>query len=379
MALLGVTLTVLIGRSAPVPAPPALVESLDRVEVTTSDSGRSGFQITFAAGRSTLADLVDYPLLTSPLLFPSNRVVLVAGFGGRPSVLMDGVITHRELIPGSEPGTGTITITGGDVSAMMDLEQKTVEYPAQDETVIVTRLIADYAAYGLTPLVVPPPSIEPPLAIDRIPVQQGTDLSYLTELASRYGYVFYVQAGPAPLTNLAYWGPPIRVGPPQPALTVNMGAETNVERINFRHDALTPTVVTGHVQDRYTNRTLPVRSLATLRPPLAARPDWLVNQPAVRTTRFRDSGLSAIGALARAQGAADDSVDSLTATGTLDASRYGHLLTARGLVGVRGVGWQHDGFYYVKDVTHHLSRGEYTQDFTLTREGVGSTTPVVRP
>ena len=58
--------------------------------------------------------------------------------------------------------------------------------------------------------------------------------------------------------------------------------------------------------------------------------------------------------------------------------RYGDILQARGLVGLRGAGYTYDGFYYVKSVTHALQRGGYQQRFTLTREGVGSTTPVVR-
>jgi hypothetical protein len=50
-----------------------------------------------------------------------------------------------------------------------------------------------------------------------------------------------------------------------------------------------------------------------------------------------------------------------------------------GWSGPRGAGWQHDGLYYVKRVTHRITRDDYTQSFTLTREGVGATTPVVPP
>jgi phage protein D len=262
---------------------------------------------------------------------------------------------------------------------MMDLEEKSVEHPAQAELVIANLLILAYAQYGLIPMVIPPPVLDPPIPIERVPVQQGTDLAYLNQMAARFGYVFYVVAGPGPLTSTAYWGPPVRVGPPQPALSVDMGAETNVTQLTFRNDALAPTQVVGTVQDRLTNQSVPVRSVGSLRPPLAAMPDWLVNAANVRTTRFRESGVNTMQALARAQGRADASSDSLTATGALDALRYGSLLTARGLVGLRGAGWQHDGLYYVKRVTHQITREEYTQSFTLTREGVGATTPVVRP
>jgi hypothetical protein len=47
------------------------------------------------------------------------------------------------------------------------------------------------------------------------------------------------------------------------------------------------------------------------------------------------------------------------------------------LVGVRGVGPAFDGLYYVKSVTHRIKRGEYKQNFSLTRNGLVSTVPTV--
>ena len=58
-------------------------------------------------------------------------------------------------------------------------------------------------------------------------------------------------------------------------------------------------------------------------------------------------------------------------------TRYGTVLNARGLVGVRGAGPAFDGLYYVKRVSHKIKRGEYKQDFTLTRNGLVSTVPSV--
>ncbi len=380
MAVLTTTLTLLIGPTVAVPAPPLLVDALESVEVTSTDRGRSGFQLTFSAGRSGPADLVDSPLLSLPALRPFSRVVVQVAFGGAPRVLMDGVITHRELTPSAAPGAGTLTVTGQDVSVMMDLEEKNVEHPAQAENAIATLLIssAAYSAYGLVPDVVAPPQVDTPAATERVPVQRGTDLAYLNQMAARYGFVCYVVPGPRAMANTVYWGPPVRVGAPQPALSVDLGAETNVERITFRSDGLAPTRVTGAVQDRSTGEAVAVRSAAGLRTALSAQPDWRT-LPSIRTTLIGDSGLTATQALARAQGTADASTDSVTATGTLDALRYGALLTARGLVGLRGAGFTHDGLWYVSRVSHRIRRGEYTQDFTLTRDGSGSTISAVRP
>jgi hypothetical protein len=370
-------LTLLVGPTVAVPAPPILIDALDKVEVTQTDEGRSGFQITFTAGRGGMIGLMDFPLVSLPLLKPFNRVVLILTFNGVPSVLMDGIITDQQLVPSNVPGESTFTITGEDVSVMMDLEEKSVEHPAQDETLIALKLIATYAQYGLVPVVIPPVALDVPLPIERTPVQQGTDLAYLTLLAHRNGYVFYISPGPAPLTNTAYWGPPKRVGVPQRALSINMGPETNVDSLSFRNNALQPTFVEGQIRDRSTNQTVPVRTLASTRTPLAALPAWLVNQPNVRKTQLRNSGLTAVQAFARAQGITDASTDALTAEGQMDGLRYGGVLQAGRVVGVRGVGLSHDGLYYVKRVSHTLSKETYTQRFTLSRDGTGSLSPVV--
>jgi hypothetical protein len=63
--------------------------------------------------------------------------------------------------------------------------------------------------------------------------------------------------------------------------------------------------------------------------------------------------------------------------GSLDVTRYRGVLQARQLVGLRGAGIAFDGLYYVKSVTHKIKRGEYKQDFMLTRNGLVSTVPTV--
>ncbi|MCK8500946.1 hypothetical protein [Myxococcus fulvus] len=380
MSLLGIHLTLLVGPTVAVPAPASFMEALQNVEVTHNDEGRSGFQLTFGVGRAGAMDLLDYGLVGHPLLKPMNRVVLLVTFNVVPQVLFDGIITHRTLTPSHQPGASTLTITGEDISVAMDLEQKVHEHPAQVEPIIIAQLVLGYAQYGLVPVIIPPPALDVPLPIYRTPVFRGTDYAYLQEMASRYGYVFHVTPGPAPLMNTAYWGPPNRLGIPQRALSVNLGAQTNVDSLDFQYNALAPTTVKG--QAIVFGRALPVQTFASLRvPPLASQPA-LLTQSSVRTSLLEDvpDGAGYLAAFARAQGQTDASTDQvLTGTGELDATRYGDVLRPRGLVGVRGAGFQHDGFFYVRNVTHSIRPGEYKQRFTLTREGAGALTPVVPP
>jgi hypothetical protein len=377
VSLVGVRLTLLIGPTVALPAPPPVIEAVREVEVTHRDDAQSGFSITFNVGRSGLSALLDYALLANPLLKPFNRVIVMVTFGAMPYVLMDGIIATQELAEGQQPGTSTLTIKGEDVSVMMDREERSAEHPAQTEALIALKLIANYAQYGLIPIVVPPLAFDVPIPMERIPVQQGTDLDYLRTLADRHGYVFYVRPGPAPFTNFAYWGPPRRIGVPQRAITVNMGPETNAKLAEARKDGLGPTMVEGHVQDRSTNQKIPVRTFGSLQPPLASLPSWLVDMANLRRKQLRASGVNAVQGLAQAQGAAEQTMDAVKLEGELDAGSYGGVLQARELVGVRGAGFTYDGFYYVKRVTHKISLGKYTQRFELVREGLGSTTPLV--
>lgn len=382
MNLFGIHLTMWIGPTVPVPAPPMLLEALESVEVTQGDEGRSGFQITFQVGRAGPIDLLDTPLLSSPLLRPFNRVILMATFNVKPRVLMDGIITNHQLSPSNEPGASTLTITGEDVSVMMDMKEESTPFPFHSDYMIVFRLIAKYAQYSILPHVTPPKVDPIPLSSERIPIQQGTDLQYIQSLSELHGHVFYITPGPVPSMNMAYWGPPKRLDFPQKALSVNMGPNSNVESINFQYNAMAPTMVLGEVQDSTLNLPLPVFTfISTRQPPLALFPALPFNFPNIRQVKPKEAaGLDYAKAFAQAQALTDKSTDQVvTATGELDALRYEDLLQPRGVVGLRGVGFTYDGNYYVKNVTHSIRKGEYKQRFTLTREGVGAMLPVVRP
>jgi len=377
----GIHLNMLIGSGIPLPAPATLVEAIKSVQVTHKDEGRSGFQISFEMGKSGPVDFLDYPLQLNPLIRPFSRVVLTVIFNAIPRVLIDGIITNRQMSPGSEPGAATLTLTGEDVSVMMDMKKERVEHPAQDETLIANKIIVKYLQYGLIPMVIPPLVIDPPIPIERTPVQQDTDLGYLNTMAAKHGYTFYVIPGPAPLSNMAYWGPPNRLGVPQRALSINMGPQTNVKTINFQYNGLAPTIVSDEIQDSLTNQKMPVQTFVSTRLPLVSQPALPLNLPNVRTTTLDNtSGLNIMQAMAKAQGITDKSVDNVvTASGELDALSYGDLLQPRNLVGLRGAGYTHDGIYYVKSVTHNISSGQYKQNFNLTREGDGAITPLVIP
>jgi hypothetical protein len=368
--LLGVRLMLLMGRSVPVPAPPEAAAALSRIEVTNSMEGQDGFQITFTAGKDRTG---DYPLLALGALEPLSRVSIGVVLGASPEMLIDGVITHHQFNLSAEPGASTFTVTGRDISHMLDLEERNGAFPNQPDSVIVTRLLGSYAQYGLVPVVTPTTDV--PIQVQRVPRQAETDLQCIRRLARQNGFVFYVEPK-APGATAAYWGREPRAGLPQPALTVNMGSWTNAEISGASLDAMAPVESRGLFIEPFSKMSFPIPSLPSLRmPPLSAAAAPALRTELVRDAANRDTGQAALAALARTS----EAPDPVRLEGRVDTVRYGHVLRARQLVGVRGVGRAYAGNYLVRRVTHAIGGGTYTQSFTISREGTGALVPVVRP
>mgnify|MGYP003597080865 CR=1 FL=1 len=239
----------------------------------------------------------------------------------------------------------------------------------------VALICAKYAAFGLIPLPIPVLFPDVPIPIDKIPAQQGTDLEYIQQLAEEIGYVFYVEPGPAPGTNIAYFGPEIKVGVPQPALNLDMDALTNVESLSFSFDPTKGVLPVVLIQNQLTRAPIPIPipNLNPLQPPLGVLSTPIANIKVLKDT----AKLNPMQAISRGLAEAKRSQDSVSATGSLDVLRYGRVLKARRLVGVRGAGIAYDGLYYVQSVTSTLRRGEFKQSFNLTRNGLVSITPRV--
>jgi hypothetical protein len=302
--------------------------------------------------------------------------MLIATINGTPEVLIDGFMTDHHIAPGSDSVHSTLTVKGQDITAAMDyMDFSGFPFPALPAEARVAILLAKYAMFGVIPMVIPSIMMDVPNPLEQIPRQQGTDLNYINQLAENVGYEFYITPGPAPGVNVAYWGPRVTLGVPQPALNINMDAFSNVESLNFSYANDRKSMPIVYIQEPISKVPIPIPipDFNPLSPPLG------IIEPI--PTRFEPvegaSKLTAIQALLIGLARQSLTADAVTANGTLDVVRYGRPLKARQLVGVRGAGMAFDGLYYVKNVTHTIQRGEYKQSFTLTRNGLISTVPAV--
>lgn len=373
--LKGATLQLYIGPLVPIPAPREVLEALTEVTVTVNSKGQSGFQLSFTLGtRSPLHTLF---LLTGGSPINILRVVVVVIVNGTSTVIADGVVTNHQIQPGRDARHAVLSITGEDLTVMMDkIDFSGFPFPACPAEGRVALMLLKYAMFGIVPLVIPSILVDIPIPTSSIPFQQGTDLEYIRELADRVGYVFYIDPGPLPGMNVAYWGPQIKVGVPQRALNIDMDAHTNVESLSFAFNNNLSAIPTVFYYNEATKLVIPIPipPITPLNPPLGLIPPIPTRlQPVSDELSKFSLPRSIMVGLAKASQWAD----AVTGKGELDVLRYGAVLKARQLVGVRGAGTAYDGLYYVSSVTHKIKAGEYKQSFELARNGLISTLPRV--
>ncbi|MEU6721268.1 hypothetical protein ABZ897_58305 [Nonomuraea sp. NPDC046802] len=343
--------------------PREVVDALLSVQVSEGVGQPGGFRLSFGTGRRSL---LFRELLPSGALDPPARAQIVVTIRGQATVLMDGVVTRHEVTPSAEPGQARLTLTGEDVSRMMDVVDFTgVPFMGLPPEARVALICAKYPMYGLVPQIVPSVYLADPNPLESVPAQQGTDLAYVKALAAQVGYQFYVEPGSVPGVNVAYWGPLVKAGPPQPTLWANADATTNVETLTFTFDGFSATQYVVLVQEPITKFPvpIPVPDITPVNPPMGARRPTPLKASAIRGL----AKLSAMQATGVALSRAADSYEVISGQGTLDVLRYGQPLRARRPVTVRGASLGYDGAYFVKSVTHDIKRGAYTQHFTLTR------------
>ena len=365
------TLSLMIGAVYPQPVPRDVMESLVSASVTVSAADTSGFDLSFAVstGSPLLTDL-----LPSGYFDPPARVILVATMAGTATVLMDGVITFQEMVPADEPGKSVLSIKGDDLTRMLDLVDLTgFPYPAMPAEARVALAVAKYIPiYGIVPLVMPSVLIDVPNPLSQIPVQRGTDLTYIKTLADRVGYVFFIQPGPLPGMNLAYWGPMLRTAipflPAPPPIAIDWDGASNVESLQFSFDGFAKTqwVVLIQAGSLPLPVPIPVPDISPISPPLGQKsPLPLKISPMPGLAKYDPIQAAAI-ALAKAASTANV----ISGQGTLDVLRYGSILPARTIVEVRGAGITYDGQYFVDSTTHTIKPGSYKQSFTLSRNAL---------
>jgi hypothetical protein len=370
----GFYLTLMMGGFSANPVPQPVIDALTEVQVTTTVGSQGGFQLKLTLGRNSPVQ----QMLNSGTFDPRQRVIIAVTVNGQTEVLIDGIITKQDVTMSNAAGKSLLTITGLDLTALMDfIDLSGIPYPALPLFVIVELILAKYLPLGVVPIAIPPLLALIQNPIERFRKQDGTDYAYVTALAREVGAVFYLDPGPKPGMSIAYWGPDLSkmFGGPQPAHSINFDSTGTLDSLSFSYDGTLATqyLVTIIEPNSGIPLPIPVPNIDLLKASLSSKAPTPLKSEQLRPIANQDP----IGAALTGVGALFKTADVISASGQMDVLRYGRIFKARQLAAVRGAGNYYDGQYYVKSVTHNIKRGEYKQSFTLSRGGTGSSVSTV--
>jgi phage protein D len=292
-----------------------------------------------------------------------RRVTLEAGYPSAIETLVDGYVTHVELMVSAEREP-YLELSGMDLSAAMDLAEKQLAWPNKKDHEIAQAI---FSSYGLRP------DVEDTVATHgealATILQTETDIRFLRRLAARNGFECHVRG------STGYFRSPNMQEPPQKTLAIEFGRETNLAELRIRVDGTPATdaeirrvdpIAKQEERERLQaspRRKLGQRPLAGLRGGLADGRQLLRRQPSAAPAEMR-------GRLRQAYEGAGRFV---TAEGEIDGRVYRAVLRARRLVTIKGIGETYSGLYYVTRVRHSFTVDGYTQQFEAYRNGLGLT------
>lgn len=361
-----------IGAAVPIAVGPEVIEALVSASVTSASPDAPGvFQLVFDIDQRSPLHTVF--LLSGGAPVPMVRVVIAARVNGVETVLIDGVMTNHEITPGTAPGTARLTITGEDLSRVLDyIELKGLFYPAMPDFARVNLILAKYAFLGIIPKVIPSVLLDIPLPTERLPQHQGKDLGYIRMLADRVGYVFMMQPGDAVGTSYAFWGPLIKLSEIQPPLNFDMDAHKNLKSTSGSYDGQNAKLPIVLIQNPQTKLPIPIPVVANpiLNPPTGAIPPIPLQVEFITGTAKYNPIQGALIGMAKA---AQANKAPVKISGELDVMRYGQLLQPHRMVGFRGFGAAFNGLHFVDSVRTTFVPGSLTQSFELSRNGLLST------
>lgn len=291
-----------------------------------------------------------------------KKVVITAGLEDDTAQLISGHITHVRPVFGAGLDQCYLEIWGMDASVLMDREDKLKDWPSRKDSDIAKEI---FQKHQLTPRVDDTDVVHDE-QVSTI-IQRETDIQFLKRLALRNGYECYVDG------DTGYFRSPQVSSAPQPALSVQAGDDTNVNRFQLEVNALATANVAMFQIDHDTKEVLDATSAPGNQQVLGASgADTYLGAGMTpgkvyigKTVTTGNSEMTAI-----CQGLYNEGEWFVTGEGEVAANHYGSVLKPHGVVTVKGIGETYSGIYYVTHVNHIFNADGYVQRFRVKRNAL---------
>lgn len=350
------------------PLPPPWFHALREIEVETAVGQASILRLHFELSRNAWGDFDALAIdLFRPLVPLSVRI---SAGPGVPLTIINGFVADGNLQASNTPGGSTYDVVAMDaLGSIMSHVDVPFTWPNMSDDLIATTI---FGRYGMIPVVTPVPPFR--TMLDTTTTQRGHDAAFLQLLARRNGMSLYVQPEPISGRDMGHFHPPLVPPlPPQGVLSIDFGAQTNLDNFSVSNDMLGPTGVVGVKTDPRTRAPIPVVAPVAAEMPMGLEPALTRIIPPPIESNFGDTAGGPAEAYWHATQKATQSARTIRATAEVDGLKYARPLFAGVPVLVRGAGRQHSGLYMVDKVTHRISRDEYKQTASMWRNAVGLT------
>jgi len=343
-------------------AQPDLVPDIAEVEVEEHVDAADAFRVRISV---SLQSDGSWSYIDDARFSLWNRLSLVVGYPDDHATLVDGFITHVNLSLSNQGGPEAyLEVTGLDRSVAMDLEEKQRAWVNKKDSGIAQEI---FSTYGLKAVVQDTQLTWSENTATTL--QAESDIRFLQRLAARNGFSCYVQE------NTGYFRGPNLQDPPQPILALAFGGDTNLGSVHLAISGTPTTSVALRRIDPLSKRGLQKSLDGLPRRKLGARAlaDLQQGQPsAARLIKQRptvgDADMEGV-----LRDAYEEAGSFVSLSGDIDARAYGHVLRAKRLVTIKGMGSTYSGLYYVRQVHHQFTANGYVQTFEAVRNGLGLT------
>ena len=297
----------------------------------------------------------------SPFLKIGRKIKIIVNFGSYDETLFVGFIASTSSDYPEESGNGTYTVQCQDESVALNRVHQRINRSERNPVSDFVALgdiaqdhklkLDDQTAKGL---------VSPNL------MQSGSDIEFLRDRAKANGYDLMVFDG------VIYFGPHRFTNHVQHVITLNAGKKTCCQNFSVSVDVNRADVIYFDIAEEK-GAGLKRHQFEPNLPLLGERP---AKEPNAKIGKSEwslcQTGTPDIDeAEAYAQGLINEESLRVSATGTLDANLFGHVLVPMTVIAVDGASRDDSGYYYVDSVTHSLSHNVYTQKFKLVRNGIG--------
>lgn len=277
--------------------------------------------------------------------------------------LIDGPVTGSEGDRQSQPGQSTMTLIVQDDSIHLNRDEDVVLFEDRLDHEIARELFESVPEIATTEI---DETLASGSSLPSVDVQRGTAIQMLRRLARRQGMHAYVLPGENPGESIGCFREVPTDEEELPALKL-FGADRTLESFRGRHSAQRP----GQERTstiRIRDKQIITGSSQSTEPDLMGDESTMESSETEPADRIRAPGIGETVDLDRTTaGSAHRSLYSDRANGQVRTNCYAGVLRPYRLVTIEASNTANSGQYLITQVTHRLTRSEYTQSFSCIR------------